>query len=101
MGKDSCNFCEKKIHPRSMQRHIQTVHTIKLDDENFIRVLSKKKDITCKLCHITYSKPYNLKNHIKNKHEGYNSDFPNRLVFGKNVFVVSEEEKIMPNYEWL
>ena len=38
----SYNLCEKKILPRSMSRHIKMVHTINQDENNFMRVLSKK-----------------------------------------------------------
>ena len=45
----SCNLCEKNIRPRSMNRHIKLAHTITQDNGNFLRVLSKKRDIKCKL----------------------------------------------------
>ena len=48
-----CNLCEKKMLPRSMSRHVKMVHTITQDDNNFLRVLSKKRDIKCKLCNYT------------------------------------------------
>ena len=84
--KISCNLCEKTILPRSMSRHIKMVHTISQDENNFIRVLSKKKEITCKVCNIVLAKQYNLKRHMQNKHEGYDENIPNRLVFGENIF---------------
>ena len=97
--KISCNLCEKTILPRSMSRHIKMVHTIYQDENNFMRVLSKKREITCKVCNIVLAKQYNLKRHMQNKHEGYDENIPNRLVFGNNIFVVSEEEKILPENE--
>ena len=57
----SYNLYEKKILPRSMSRHIKMVHTINQDENNFMRVLSKKRDIKCKVCNIVLAKQYNLK----------------------------------------
>ena len=67
--------------------------------DNFLLVVSKKGDNTCKLCNILFANKSNFKKHMKNKHEGYDANNPNRLVFGKSVFIVSEEEKVMPENE--
>ena len=72
------------------------VHSINQDENTFMRVLSKKREIKCKVCNIVLAKQYTLKRHMQNKHEGYDENIPNRLVFGKDIFVVSEEEKILP-----
>ena len=84
-----------------MSRHIKSAHTITQDDDNFMLVLSKKSEIKCKICNVIFPKTYSLKRHMDNKHEGYDSNKPNRLVFGKNVFVVSQEENILPNIEMI
>ena len=66
-----------------MSRHIKSAHTITQDDDNFMLVLSKKSEIKCKICNVIFPKTYSLKRHMDNKHEGYDSNKPNRLVFGK------------------
>ena len=47
-----------------MNRHIKLAHTITQDNGNFLRVLSKKRDIKCKLCNVIFPKTYNLKRHM-------------------------------------
>ena len=45
IDKLSCNLCEKKIHPRSMSRHIKSAHSITQDDDNF-PVITNQCNIT-------------------------------------------------------
>ena len=62
-----------------MSRHIKSAHTITQDDDNFMLVLSKKSEIKCKICNVIFLKTYNLKGHMNNEHEGYDSNKPNNL----------------------
>ena len=49
-----------------MSRQIKLAHTITQDDDSFMVVLSKKRDIKCKLCNVIFPKTYNLKRHMNN-----------------------------------
>ena len=61
-----------------MRRHIKSAHTITQDDDNFMLVLSKKSENKCKICNVIFPKTFNLKRHMNNKHECYDSK-PNNL----------------------
>ena len=53
-----CPYCERTMHQRSLQRHIQTQHT-------------ETNPIQCELCSEVFRHQGNLKDHIRRKHKIY------------------------------
>jgi len=82
--KISCNLCEKKIKPRSMKRHIQLVHTITQDDDNFMRVLSKNRDTTTTT----------NKMEIYIKSEAHESSYNEEALLNSGEYVFVKEEHL-------
>jgi len=59
-GKSPCPYCDKTLHPSSLQRHILTQHV-------------ETNPIQCDLCKDVFRHQSNLNDHIRRKHKIYKS----------------------------
>jgi len=59
-GKSPCPYCERSLHPSSLQRHILTQHV-------------ESEPIQCYLCKDVFRHHNNLNDHIRRKHKIYKS----------------------------
>ena len=86
--KFSCNICSKEFkHKDSLKNHRKSAHEVKVGEEIFY-FLNKKEKPNCKTCDKQFKNNWNLKQHMKVVHKNENRN--DRLVFGKNIFIVEE-----------
>jgi len=57
-GKSPCPYCDRSLHPSSLQRHIKTQH-------------AETEPIQCDLCKEVFRHQTNLNDHIRRKHKIY------------------------------
>ncbi|KAM7353173.1 uncharacterized protein ACRADG_005375 [Cochliomyia hominivorax] len=77
-----CPLCDKSFRKQSLRFHLQN-HT-------------KEKPLKCDFCNTSFSRPNNLKDHIKNIHGERNKNARKSAEISLNIKVEQKEDKIFP-----